>query len=152
MELLFVASECAPLVKTGGLADVIGSLPKALAKTGVRVRVLLPEYPDISNLTGSREPALRFENLFGGPAAIHAIHVHDMNLLVLSAPHLYRREGNIYLGPDGQDWPDNHTRFAALSYAGAEIAQSGIAGWKPDIVNLHDWQTGLLPAYLAQSA
>ncbi len=147
-----MASECAPLVKTGGLADVIGSLPKALATTGVRVRVLLPEYPDISNLVGSREPALRFENLFGGSAAIHAIHVHDIDLLVLSAPHLYRREGNIYLGPDGQDWPDNHTRFAALSYAGAEIAQSGIAGWKPDIVNLHDWQTGLLPAYLAQSA
>ncbi len=152
MNLLFVASECAPFVKTGGLADVIGALPKALASVGVRVRVLIPAYPPLAGIAAAGSPVARFGDLLGGGAEVRAARACGADLLLLAAPHLFDRAGGVYLGPDGRDWPDNHLRFAALSLAGAEIGLDGVDGWKPDVVNVHDWQAGLLPAYLAQSA
>ena len=151
MKVLFAASECAPFVKTGGLADVIGAVPKALSGAGAEVKVLIPAYPALRNLADGGKSVARFGNFFGGRAEIRAVCAEGLELLLLAAPHLFDRAGNIYLGPDGQDWPDNHLRYAALSRAGAEIGLNGAAGWKPDIVHAHDWQTGLLPAYLAQS-
>ncbi len=152
MDILFVASECAPFVKTGGLADVIGAVPKSLAVAGARVRVLIPSYPGLQDLASDGTTVARFDDLFGGQAEIKAASAEGLELLLLVAPHHFSRAGNIYLGADGQDWPDNHLRFAALSYAGAEIAKNGVDAWKPDVVNVHDWQAGLLPAYLAQSS
>ncbi|TFL16943.1 glycogen synthase GlgA [Jannaschia formosa] len=149
MQILFVASECAPFVKTGGLADVIGAVPKALAPLGADVRVLLPAYPALSAQLGAGETVLDLGELMGGPARVVAARAQGIDLLLLDAPHLFERAGNIYLGPDGRDWPDNWARFAALSKVGAMIAQGALDGWAPDVVNAHDWQAGLVPAYLA---
>ena len=151
MNILFVASECAPFVKTGGLADVIGAVPKALMALGNPVKVLIPGYPALKENIAAGQTVMEFSNLFGGAARVVETSSNGINLLLLDAPHLFDRPGNIYAGPDGQDWPDNHLRFGALSLAGAHIAQEGVAGWLPDIVNAHDWQAGLLPAYLKQS-
>jgi starch synthase len=68
---------------------------------------------------------------------------------LVDAPHLYaRKDGGPYLGPNGHDWPDNHLRFGALSWVGAELAMGRLGTWKPDLVHLHDWQSALTAAYL----
>lgn len=151
MNLLFVASECTPFIKTGGLADVIGAVPKALASLGVNVKVLIPAYPALAELAAKGQGVMEFEDLFGGPARVVSAQSHGLNMLLLEAPHLYERPGNIYLGPDGHDWPDNDLRFAALSFAGAQIGLGYLGGWTPDVINAHDWQAGLVPAYLRQN-
>ncbi len=150
MKLLFVASECAPFVKTGGLADVIGAVPKALAANAASVRILLPAYPALSEILHSGEQVAQFDDLFGGSARVVAAQAEGLELLLLDAPHLYDRGGSIYLGPDGQDWADNDIRFAALSYVGAQIGTGALGDWIPDVINAHDWQAGLVPAYLQQ--
>jgi starch synthase len=150
MNLLFVASECAPFIKTGGLADVIGAVPKSLATEGIDVRVMIPAYPALAGLKDTGETVMQFDDLFGGPARILAVKAEGLDLLLLDAPHHYDRSGNIYLGTDGQDWHDNDTRFAALSFAAAQVGLSGLGDWKPDVINAHDWQAGLVPVYLRQ--
>jgi starch synthase len=147
--VLSVASECVPLVKTGGLADVVGALPGALAAEGVTMRTLLPGYPAVmAALPDSAEVLLSEADLFGGDGRVLQARIDGLDLLVLDAPHLYARGGNIYLGPDGRDWPDNPARFAALSWMAARLAAEGAGGWHPDILHLHDWQAGLAAAYL----
>jgi starch synthase len=147
-QVLSVASECAPLVKTGGLADVAGALPAALAQQGVQMRTLLPGYPAVmAALKGGRQVD-EFEDLFGGHARLLAGKAAGLDLLVIDAPHLFAREGNPYLGPDGQDWPDNPERFAALCWVGAHIAAQGAGGWRPQILHGHDWQAGFVTEYL----
>ncbi len=150
MKALFVASECAPFVKTGGLADVIGALPKSLSDLDCDVRVMLPGYPALKSVADAGETRLRIDNLFGGPARVISARAEGLNLLLLDAPHLFDRSGSIYLDDIGQDWHDNHLRFGALCQIAAKIAIEGIDGWKPDLVNAHDWQAGLVPAYLKQ--
>ena len=148
LKVLSVASELYPLIKTGGLADVAGALPGALAPEGIHVRSLVPGYPAV--LAQLRKPveACKLPDLFGGPARLLAANVDGMDVLVLDAAHLYERPGNIYSGPDGQDWPDNPFRFAALAWVAAEIGRGLIPQMRPDIVHSHDWQAGLTPAYL----
>jgi starch synthase len=148
MKVLFVASECVPFVKTGGLADVVGALPGALAAEGVEVRVLLPGYPAVKAALPAAAKALETQPQPGGSARLLAAQAGGLDLLVLDAPHLFERPGNPYLGPDGKDWPDNHLRYGALCRAAADVAQDGIDGWRPDLVHAHDWQGGLTPAYL----
>jgi len=148
VRVLFVASECAPFVKTGGLADVVGALPKSLASLGVEVRVMLPAYPALAKLTATGRVAVDLGALNGGPARLIAAEAAGLDLLILDAPHLFDRPGNPYLGADGADWPDNHLRFGALSLAAARFATIGDGDWQPDLVHAHDWQAGLVPAYL----
>lgn len=147
-QVLFVVSECAPLIKTGGLADVAGALPTALAAYGDEVRVLLPGYRAIWGPLGKTKVVETFEDLFGGPAKLLACKVEGLDLLVIDAPHLYDRDGGIYVDAEGQDWPDNPERFATLSFVAAVIADKGVEGWTPEIVHGHDWQSGLTPEYL----
>ena len=150
MEVLFVTPECYPLVKTGGLADVAGALPLALAPFGVEARVLLPGYPGMrEQLTGIRKIA-PLPGLFGGTGAlVTGTASNGLQVLLVEAPHLYARKGGgPYLGPDGNDWPDNHLRFGALSWVGAEISAGRLGTWQPDLVHLHDWQAALTAAYL----
>ena len=148
MKVLSVTSECVPLVKTGGLADVAGALPGAVAGLGVDMRTLLPGYPAVmAAVTG---PAVAEWPLFGGPARLIEGKLGDTVLYALDAPHLFDRDGSIYLGPDGADWPDNPERFAALCQAAAMIADDGVQGWTPSVLHLHDWQAGLTPVYLNQ--
>jgi starch synthase len=150
MNLLFVSSECAPFVKTGGLADVIGALPRALANCDVDVRILLPAYREFAELLKTGTQVLAIRNLFGGPASVVSVQADGLDLLLLDAMHLYDRDSGIYQDKSGQDWSDNHLRFGALSFVGAKLASEGIGGWQPDVVNAHDWQAGLVPAYLSQ--
>lgn len=146
--VLSVASECVPLIKTGGLADVVGALPGALAEQGWDMRVLLPAYRALRGHLAQMQVVWSDPSLFGGPAQVFAGQVEGVPLLLLDAPHLFDREGGPYSGPSG-DWPDNPQRFAALSWAAAALARDGVAGWKPDVLHAHDWQAGLAPAYLA---
>lgn len=158
IRVLSVTSECAPLVKTGGLADVAGALPAGLAPLGCDMRTLLPGYPVVMAKLGpaqpekaKAEPVAKIADLFGGPARILAASVSGLDMLILDAPHLYDRAGGLYMDAEGKDWPDNAERFAALSYAAAHLAAQpeGAGGWRPDIVHGHDWQAGLVPEYLA---
>lgn len=147
VKILSVTSECAPLVKTGGLADVAGALPYALASLGCAVRTLLPGYRVVKSKLEKTKIVAKFDDMFGGSAKLLSCHVAGLDLLILDAPHLYDRDGGIYHDPTGTDWPDNAERFAALSMAAAAIAD-GAGGWSPDIVHGHDWQAGLIPEYM----
>ncbi|MGO4914786.1 glycogen synthase GlgA [Pseudogemmobacter sp. W21_MBD1_M6] len=146
-KVLSVASECAPLLKTGGLADVVGALPGALGQQGWDMRVLMPAYRSIA-LPGARA-LWATDDLFGGPAQVLPLTVDGAQILLLDAPHLFDRPGGPY-SVDGADHIDNPERFAALSWAASQIARHGLSdGWQPDILHAHDWQAGLAPAYLA---
>ncbi len=149
LKVLSVASEVFPLVKTGGLADVAGALPGALAGEDVDMRTLIPGYPAVKDKLGGAEVAHEYPDLFGGPAQVLAGRAAGLDIFALDAPHLFDRPGNPYLGPDGTDWPDNGRRFAALARVGADIGLGAILGFQPDVVHAHDWQAGLAPAYLA---
>ncbi|MEY4697896.1 MAG: glycogen synthase GlgA [Pseudomonadota bacterium] len=142
--VLSVASECVPLVKTGGLADVVGALPAALAAQGWEMRVLLPAYRALRDRLGAMRPVWREPALWGGEGVVYL----GGGMMLLDAPHLYDREGGPYSGPGG-DWPDNPQRFAALSWVAARMAREGVEGWKADVLHAHDWQAGFAPAYLA---
>lgn len=149
IRVLSAVSEIFPLVKTGGLADVAGALPLALAENGVEVTSLLPGYPAIMTALESSREVLTEPDLFGGPARLLSGRASGLDLLVIDAPHLFDRAGGPYLGPDGHDWPDNAFRFAALGWMAAKLGSGKVAGFVPDIVHCHDWQAGLAPAYLA---
>ena len=146
--VLSVASECVPLVKTGGLADVVGALPGALAGVGWEMRVLLPCYRAMRAKAVDWPVVWQEADLWGGPGRVLSGEVAGVPVLLLDAPHLFDREGGPYSGPMGQH-PDNAVRFAALSWIAARIAREGLEGWKPDVLHAHDWQAGLAPAYLA---
>ena len=148
LEVLAVVSEIFPLIKTGGLADVAGALPGALAEHNVAVRSLIPGYPAVLRALEGGVAVAHLDNLFGGAARIVAAKAAGLDLFVIDAPHLYGREGNPYHGPGGQDWGDNAFRFAALSRVATMLAEGLLEGYRPGIVHAHDWQTGLAPAYL----
>jgi starch synthase len=148
LNVLAVVSEIFPLIKTGGLADVTGALPGALAAEDVAVRSLVPGYPPVLNALEGGVAVATLDNLFGGAARIVAAHASGLDLFVIDAPHLYTRDGDPYRGPDGWEWPDNAFRFAALSRVAVLLAQGLVAGYRPDVVHAHDWQAGLTPAYL----
>ena len=150
MDVLFVTSECYPLVKTGGLADVAGALPLALAAVNVDARVLLPAYSGVREQLASSTTTAQIDDLFGGAATlVEGMTTAGLKVLLIDAPHLYDRAGGgPYSNPDGHDWPDNHLRFAALSWVAAEIGNGRLGKWKPDVVHLHDWHAALTAAYL----
>jgi starch synthase len=148
LQVLSVASECHPLIKTGGLADVVGALPAAMAAEAVAMRPLIPGYPAVLGALQKAEPVLEIGDLFGGPARVLDANSGGLSLFAIDAPHLYARPGNPYTDPSGRDWPDNPERFAALALVAARLGQGALAGYRPDIVHAHDWQAGLAPAYL----
>lgn len=147
--VLSVASECVPLVKTGGLADVVGALPGALAPLGWEMRVLMPAYRALRERARDWREVWHEEGLWGGPGRVLSGEIDGLQVMLLDAPHLYDREGGPYTGPSG-DWWDNPQRFAALSWIAAKLAREGCGdGWKPDVMHVHDWQAGFAPAYLS---
>jgi starch synthase len=148
IEVLSVASEAYPLIKTGGLADVTGALPGALSPLGIAVRTLLPGYPMVIGKLDGGTVVAEFADLFGGPGRLVAGRVAALDVFVIDAPHLYARPGNPYLGPDGMDWPDNWRRFAALGWVASELGHGLVEDYHPQIIQAHDWQAGLLPAYI----
>lgn len=148
LTVLSVASEAYPLVKTGGLADVVGALPGALASEGVHVRTLLPAYPAVLDAMGDATVVHEYRDLMGGSARLLAGEAAGMDLLAIEAPHLYRRAGNPYVDAQNRDWTDNALRFGALARVAAELGRGLLESYRPDVVHAHDWQAGLVPAYL----
>jgi len=151
MNVLFVTSEFAGLAKAGGLGDVAAGLPLALRRLGVDVRVLLPAYRSVL----AQLPQVAWIGRLPGRGAMPGCRIGEaqlpngLMLYLVAAPSLYDRDGTPYSTPDGRDWPDNHLRFARLSLAAAEIARGrGRLGWSPDLLHVHDWPSGLAPAYL----
>lgn len=153
-KILFVASEAHPLVKTGGLGDVAGSLPVALQSLGADVRLLLPAYRDTLMLAGKLKTVatLTVPGL-GSPVKVLEGKFPGTPLItwLVDFPPAYDRPGNPYLDPHGQPWPDNAMRYALLAHAATSLALGRTElKWRPDVVHCHDWQTGLVPVLLAQ--
>ena len=153
MRVLHVAAEVFPLVKTGGLADVLGALPQALNNAGADTRLLLPGFPAVLQGLHHTRVVCELGALFGAARAtllFGQLAGSGVGAYVIDTPLLYRREGNPYLAPDGLDWPDNLQRFALLGWVGAHLASAELdVGWTPDIVHAHDWHAALACAYLA---
>lgn len=149
MDVLSVTSEIYPLVKTGGLADVAGALPGALAAHDIAMRTLVPGYPQVLSALKRGRTVAEFDDLFGGPGRLIAARVADLDLIVIEAAHLYERPGGIYVDQSGKDWVDNWQRYAALSWVAAELAKGLVAGYRPQIVHAHDWQAAMAAAYVA---
>ena len=153
MKVLFVSSEVFPLIKTGGLADVSGSLPNALQGLGVDIRILMPGYPAVLKQLTNLQTIGALHHL---PHIDHAelllgtIKETRVKVIVIKAAALYERDGGPYADPSGLEWQDNPIRFGVLSKAAAILASdhSPITDWRPDIVHCNDWQTGLAPAYM----
>jgi starch synthase len=148
IRVLSVASEVYPLIKTGGLADVVGALPIALQGEAVETRTLVPGYPEVMSRLGAPARVLEWPAFFGGPTCLLSVSCGELDMLVLDAPHLFARPGNPYVSSDGTDWPDNGLRFAALSRMAAIVGLGVVPAFVPDVVHTHDWQAGLTHAYL----
>jgi starch synthase len=149
-KILFVTSEAHPLIKTGGLADVSGSLPKALAELGEDVRLILPYYQAIKTYGDVHFLCkLRVDNR---EISLLETQMPDSQVKVwlVDYPEFYNRPGNPYLDGEGNPWPDNADRFALLSRIAVEVAmdRAGL-DWQPEIVHCNDWQSGLVPALLS---
>jgi starch synthase len=143
--ILMVASEAAPFVKTGGLADVLGSLPAALVKRGDEVAVVVPRYR--SALIETFERIWDEMSVSVGPrrftVAVDQVIRQGVRYLFVDCPPLYDRPG-LY-NENNIDYPDNHIRFALLNQAAIAIARYI---FRPDVFHAHDWQAGLLAPYL----
>ncbi len=159
MQVLFVTSEVYPLIKTGGLADVSGALPKALKSLNSfqgNVKILLPGYQKVfSQLEGLKTIATM--TVLGQPCELMLglmpqgdTHSPEVEVMVIKAPQLYEREGGPYSDSHGEDWPDNALRFGVLSRMASLLSSEATPypSWQPTIVHCNDWQAGLTPAYM----
>ena len=147
--VLFVASECYPLIKTGGLADVVGALPLALKAHGWATRVVLPAYPQVKEKLGRQAKLTGELDAFGTRVRLYEAEVGGLDVIAVDSAGAYDRPGvSPYQDGAGRDWHDNHLRFALLARVAADIALGKLPDWVPDVVHAHDWQAGLVPAYL----
>jgi starch synthase len=148
ISVLSVASEAVPLVKTGGLADVVGALPSAVSAHGIELTTLLPGYPTVLQAAKRTKVLHSYEDLLGQPARILQSKLGQHPLLILDAPGFFAREGGPYVDAAGKDWPDNWRRFAALGRVAADLASEKIVGRRFELLHAHDWQAAMALAYL----
>ena len=161
LNILFVVSECVPFAKTGGLADVAGALPAALADRGHDVRIVMPRYR-----VTKKHPARPLDQVlvvpvngldtYGGvlraklprsPGEVHlpgTAPLPTATVYFLEHDHLFDRDG-VY-GDSNGDFGDNLARFTFLSRGALELCR--LEGWTPDVVHVQDWPTSLVPVYL----
>lgn len=164
LKLLFASSEATPLCKTGGLADVAGSLPPALAALGtgrnkqaaLDVHLVIPAYPQAIAAAGElRHVATLHHTGAIGELRILEGRIGDsgVTLWLVDAPDYFSRAGGPYADAAGEDWPDNAARFTVFSRAVVALAmnQAGL-NWRADLVHANDWQTGMVPALLSLEA
>lgn len=158
MDILFVATELAPYVKSGGLADAIAALGKTLRQLGHKVTVAMPRFPGIEQgglLVARRLTPLAFD--FAGSKVEMTVYdgrlASGVELILLDAPGLFDRPG-IYADPRSEDaYPDNLLRFSLFSKGVAELArQRANVGTPFDVVHAHDWPTALVPVFLRETA
>ena len=145
MRILMIASECVPFAKTGGLADVVGALPRALTRLGQSVDVVIPRYRGITagDCVGRVTVPLDGQSV---DVAVYATSDREVRTLFIDHPPYYDRE-QLY-GVGSEDYTDNPARFALLTRAALEWSVS--SGERYDVVHAHDWQTGLAPVLLAR--
>ncbi len=160
MKILFATSEAHPFIKTGGLADVSGSLPNEFVAMKHKVRLVLPAYRSVMEKLPKksyRKVADLTVNGCGKALGCRILQLKagamkgvDYPVWLVDIPELFDREGNPYLAADGSDWWDNGERFGVFSKVVAELAmdRAGLK-WQPDVVHANDWQTGLIPALLS---
>jgi starch synthase len=156
MRVLHAAAEVFPLVKTGGLADVVAALPVALAEQGADARLLLPGLPAVLDGVQGARTVIDIGSCFGALRVrllLARMPMTRLPVYVLEAPYLYRREGSPYQSPSGQEWGDNLQRFALLGWVAAHLA-AGDADpqWAPEVVHAHDWHAAMACAYMAEHA
>ncbi len=152
LKILFVASEALPLVKTGGLGDVAGSLPAALKALRHDVKIIMPAYREAMH----KAEKLRFASfrMEGVPETVRLLEGRlpgtRVKLLLVDSPNHFDRPGGPYADPQGHDWADNPDRFAMLARVAVAVATDHARlEWQPDIVHCNDWQSGLVPALLS---
>ena len=149
--VLHVAAEMYPLLKTGGLADVVGALPPAQTQLGTNARVILPAFPSVVAGLTQIEPVADLGRAFG---IDHVrlerglLEPHGIVVYVVRADPFYDRPGNPYLDSSHTQYADSDRRFALLGWAAARVATGADPAWKPDVLHAHDWHAGLAPAYL----
>ena len=148
LKVLFVASEVTPFRKTGGLADVAGALPKALAHRGIDVRVVMPLYQgikwtDLERLEGMVSVPMWWGTARGG---VRLGRLPDSNVPIYFLEYNRYFDRPYIYGPPGDAYPDNLERFTYLSRGALELSKA--LGFVPDILHAHDWQTALAPVYL----
>ncbi len=152
MKILVVSSEAVPFAKTGGLGDVVGALPKALAKKGHELKVFIPRYRNLSLANcqvkslevssrvtvGDRKHPLSLE--YTVERRLPLVNYFVKNDRFFDRKDLYRDNAL------GEDYVDNDERF--IFFSKAVLTAIGELGWTPDIIHVHDWQSALIPAYL----
>ena len=152
LKILFASSEAQPLIKTGGLADVAGSLPIALSEMGQDVRLVLPAYPQAVVGAAPLIPvtSLKLPGYSGIIRVLEGRLRGDVPVYLIDAPDLFNRPGNPYADPSGADWSDNAERFALFCQVVSQLSlnRAGLH-WRPDLIHCNDWQSGLIPALLA---
>ncbi len=152
MKVLHVAAEVFPLVKTGGLADVVAALPVAQAEQGADVRLLLPGLPPVMDAVQGARTVVDIGACFGALRVrllLARMPGSKLPVYVVDAPYLYRRGGGPYQNSQGEEWPDNLQRFALLGWVAAHLAADDADPlWTPDIVNAHDWHAAMACAYI----
>ena len=152
MKVLHVAAEIFPLVKTGGLADVVGALPQALIEAGTDARLLLPGLPAIADAVLHQSTVYEFGPLFGAgriTLRLGRMPYSHVPTYVVDAPYLYRRAGGPYQDDDGSEWTDNLQRFALLGWVGAHLAAGELdPEWTPRVLHAHDWHAAMACAWM----
>jgi starch synthase len=153
MKVLHAAAEIFPLIKTGGLADVVGALPEALIEAGADVRLLLPGLPDILKGVENQQLVCELGAMYGAGRVtlrLGRLAHNQLAAYVIDAPYLYLRAGNPYLAADGAEWLDNLQRFGLLGWVAAHLAAGELdAAWTPDVLHAHDWHAAMGCAYVA---
>ncbi len=152
LKVLFVVAEAWPLIKTGGLADVVPALACALQQEGCEVRLLMPGYRSVEAAFDGKAAGRPFQAL-PGLDRVRLIRGklpdYGIPTWLLHCPALYHRPGGPYGDHHGQDWWDNSLRFGTLCKVAAMFATGhGLDGWKADVLHGHDWHAGLVPAYV----
>jgi starch synthase len=149
MNILFASSEVAPFAKTGGLADVSGSLPKALAERGHRIAVVMPFYRQVKeggfNLKETAKPLnVRFQDEVRATPVFHTELQADVPVYFIQHDGYFDRPG-LYGTPKG-DYSDNAERFIFFCRAVFHLGKT--IDFRPEVIHCHDWQTALIPVYL----
>jgi starch synthase len=153
LHVLFVTSEAFPLIKTGGLADVSGALPKAIVHLpdfSGEIKILIPAYSGLLTKLASVKQIATILAL-GQQCKLFMGKMPDSSIDVIAIQNdaLYERAGGPYADQNGNDWPDNALRFGVLSRVASLLTRNDSPlNWKPDLVHCNDWQTGLTPAYM----